>query len=131
MKLKYRGIEKRRFDRVGTNFIAVCRLRKAVSVTMAADEEDIDALMLDLSEGGLALSIDHKVPKSTCFLVKFILVHSNTYTRKDFSPIQIEGKVRSCVPTKDKRYRLGVSFTEITEADKKSIIKFIEDMSKR
>lgn len=128
MKLKYRGIEKRRFDRINTNFIAVCRLRKSVSVIMSAMQEDIDALILDLSEGGMALSVDHNIPISTRFSIRFILVHSNTYTSSDFYPIQVKGKVCSNLLNPKGRYRLGISFIKISKADKKAIINFIEDM---
>jgi len=128
--LRYKGLERRKFIRVNLNFIIVCRLRRSVNVTMRANHRDIDAIIVDLSEAGMALSVDRSVPLSTKFSIRFILIKVGKHIGSGYKPITLDGRVRSCVLTDKERYRLGVSFTRITKEDKTTIIDFMKHVAK-
>ena len=130
MILRYKGLERRKFIRINLNFIIVCRLRRSVNVTMRANRRDIDALIVDLSEAGMAFSVDRSVPLATKFSIRFILIKVGKHTGSGYKPITLDGRVRSCVLIEKERYRLGVSFTRITKQDKTTIIDFMKHVTK-
>ncbi len=130
MILRYKGVERRKFVRVKVNYIIVCRLRRSVNVSLTCEHKDIDAIMVDLSEAGMALSVDQPVPTSTQFSIRFILVKIGPKTSSRYRPIELEGKVRSCVLVDKNRYRLGVSFSRISKQNKAAIINFMKGVVK-
>jgi len=129
MGIKYKGSERRKFNRVEVNFIALCRLRRSINVLMSAKSKEVDALMLDLSEAGLALSVNKNVPVSTKFLIKFVLVNTIGYLGQSSRPVKLVGEVRSSTLLEKDRYRLGVTFKKISSKDRLAIANFVQSTS--
>jgi c-di-GMP-binding flagellar brake protein YcgR len=121
----YSGVEKRKHKRVPVNFIIRYRIRKPLEVIMLIGNMEINALMTDLSEGGMAIVTDYDIPLGTELALKFTLV--NTYTR-DYAQrnkvVEASGCVTDVTPI-DKANRLGISFTEIAKQHVITIVDFI------
>lgn len=118
--------ERRQFPRLSVNFIVTFQVDRPPDVRMAVGGYDVDALMLDLSEGGVALTTDYEIPRGTNLFIYFTLI--NPYTNEDrrINKMEIQGEVRHNVQLKDKQHRLGISFTRISESNKQAIAEFVQ-----
>lgn len=122
----HKNTEKRKSKRLKAEFIVTYKIDKPVEVHMWISDREVDALMLDLSESGMAILTNYDIPASTTLVIKFTLI--NLYADKDerVTSIKILGEVRYNVLSKESEYRLGISFTQIANEDKHAIAKFIK-----
>ena len=128
--------EKRKSQRVNVEFIItykvekLAQLDKTIQVQMKVSSEEINAIMLDLSESGMAILSSYDIPISTTLLIKFTLINLLATDEERISSIEVSGKVCSNVILKESEHRLGISFIQVTEERKAAIINFIK-MSSR
>ena len=118
--------ERRKFLRLNVNFIVTFQVNKPPDVHMSVGGLDVDALMMDLSEEGMAITTDYEVPAGTLLNIYFTLI--NPYIKEDdrVSKMDILGEVRStALVDNHKQHRLGIYFTQIKECDKRAIAEFI------
>jgi c-di-GMP-binding flagellar brake protein YcgR len=88
---------------------------------------DIDALMMDLSEGGMAITTDYEIPSGTLLYIYFTLI--NPFRNEDdrVTKMELLGEVRSCsILDNHKQRRLGICFTQMKEDDKKAVADFVK-----
>jgi len=132
MKSAYDGFEKRRYERVKASFIVVCQVDSQLQkTTMFITGKEIDGLMLDLSEGGMAISVDYDIPVSTRLLINFTLITIGSSEDDRVKHVKAAGEVRNNILLKDKEHRIGVLFTQISEKDRIAIINFVKTTKKR
>ena len=123
--------ERRKTKRVGVEFIITYKVEKLsqsnrpIPVQMKVRSEEINALMLDLSESGMAILSNYDIPTSTTLLIKFTLINLLATAEERISSIEVSGVVCSNIVLKDSGHRLGISFTQISEEAKTAIINFI------
>jgi len=123
------GSDRRKFTRVKATFIVVYKIGYPLQVRMTLGEKEIHAVMLDLSEEGVALVTNHSIPVSTLLLMKFILVNEMAETPDErVRPMEIAGDVRYSIPGERNEYRVGICFTQIAEADRYAIANFVKDI---
>jgi c-di-GMP-binding flagellar brake protein YcgR len=124
-----KGFEKRRFKRQKAKFIITYKLDNAVQMHMLIGSREVDALMVDLSEVGIAVLTKYDIPVSTNFLIKFTLINLHAHKEERVKSIEATGKVRYKVLTQDNVYRLGISFTRLSEEDRRAIANFVKKVS--
>jgi len=119
--------ERRVFKRLNVNFIVTFQVNKPPEVRMTIGELDVDALMMDLSEGGMAITTDYGLPDSTLLYIYFTLINPFKSEEGRVTKMELLGEVRSCVPMQSaKQHRIGICFTQIKEYDKRAISDFVK-----
>ena len=109
----YPGMERRTHRRVRMNCTIIYRLNEPVSARFIMEGEDIEAKMLDLSKGGLAMVTDHDIPISTRLSMRFTLFKVNRDVMNFSGPVEVTGEVKSNVPLERNEHRLGIYFTKV------------------
>jgi c-di-GMP-binding flagellar brake protein YcgR len=123
--------EKRKFKRVEVSFIVSYNVDAPLSVRMSVGKREFDAVALDLSEGGMAILTKYTdfyaIPIFTMLIVKFTIIDNAAVKIQDrYKPIEIKGEVRSSLFMKEqKAYRLGISFINVSNEQRKFIVEFI------
>ena len=125
MNTEYTGPERRKHKRLKANFIVIYQVRKPVKVIMFVEDKEINAVMLDLSEGGMAILTDYDLPTTTTLHTRFTLI--NIYAHKDarVKSMKIVGEICNNLFIEKTGYRLGIRFVDISEEDKLSIFEFV------
>jgi c-di-GMP-binding flagellar brake protein YcgR len=121
-----RGIERRRYKRVKAKFIVTCKVDKSMEFNMCIEKREISALMLDLSEKGMALLTVYNIPVSTPMIINFVLINLCVPADDRVRAMEIVGEVRYNVLIEDKEHRLGIYFKHIAEEDQFAIADFVK-----
>ncbi|MCM8787323.1 MAG: PilZ domain-containing protein [Candidatus Omnitrophica bacterium] len=121
--------ERRKFKRVKVNFIVIYSIHQPVKLRMFINNKEIYAIMIDLSEGGMAVLTSYQIPENTLLHIKFTLIDSTATFESRISKIELMGEVRYCTLREDKSYRLGIRFTQIKEEDRVIISNFCKKIS--
>lgn len=118
-------IERRAFKRLKVDFSIIYRINKPWHVRVLISGEEVEALAVDLSEGGIAITTDKDIPVSTILAIKIMIY---TVTEGDafqfYKNIEAEGEIRSNVLADTGKHRIGIIFTQISEEGKKELIRF-------
>ena len=111
---------------VRAEFIVIYKVNSPVEVYVWIGKKEINAMMLDLSEHGMAILTKYDLPVSSILFTKFTLI--NLYADRDerVRSMQITGEVRHNILSENKEHRLGISFTQITKEDKYAIANFVK-----
>jgi len=126
MRTGYVGPERRRAKRVKTTFIVIYKVGYPLQVRMTVRERDINAIMINLSEAGMAILTNYNIPVSTLLLMKFILINENSALDEErVRPMEIAGEVRYSISGERDERRLGIYFTQISDADRHAISSFL------
>lgn len=124
-------MERRKFQRTKVNFIVTFQVDRPPQVRMSVGGLDVDALMLDLSEGGMAISTDYEIPAGTLLYIYFTLINPFRTEDDRVTRMELLGEVRSCTSNDNhKQHRLGILFSGIKENDKRAIADFIRNDTK-
>ncbi len=126
MDNEYSGAEKRQFRRARVSLTVVYRANEPLSVRMLTADKEIQATMVDLSEGGMAILTNYSVPESTVLAMRFTLFKVNKEEVSFYGPVSITGEVRYSTMIDKDFYRVGICFTEIDERDRREIADFVK-----
>lgn len=87
------------------------RVIKPFELRMKMGDREIEAVMIDISAGGMALMTDYDIPASTVLHLKFSLfkIDKANGAAVFYKPFEIKGHVRSTMAT-EKGHRLGICF---------------------
>jgi c-di-GMP-binding flagellar brake protein YcgR len=129
MDNEYPGLEKRQFKRARVSLTVVYRANEPLSLRMLTSEKDIQATMVNLSEGGMAILADYSMPVSTVLLIRFTLFRINKEDVSFYGPVSITGEVRYNTMVDKDLYRIGICFTKIEEKDRCEIADFVKTVS--
>ena len=122
----YDGAERRKFKRLKANFIVIYRVDKPLEVVMVVGTREITALMLDMSEGGMAILTGYNIPMQTIIYLKFTLINPYVFTDDRIRTMEITGEVRYNARLENNEYRLGIYFMRISDEDKAAIVSFVK-----
>ncbi len=125
----YIGSERRKFKRVPTKFLVTYTASDPAEAFILFNNEVIDALMFDLSEGGMAFTTSYDIPIATRLSIKFTLINRKAFSDSDKFKVldDIEGEVRNNNLLDENQHRLGIQFSSISEKDKLAIVNFVRD----
>jgi c-di-GMP-binding flagellar brake protein YcgR len=94
---------------------------------MVVGDKSLYALMIDLSESGMAIETKYNLPVKSVLFIKFTLInHLIDDDDQRFRSMDMVGEVRNSVPFEEKEYRVGILFTQIAEEDKTAIKEFVK-----
>jgi len=120
------SVEKRKYKRVNVSFTVVYEVNSPLSVRMKVNNREVNAIALDLSEGGIAVLTSYDIPKSTQVKVKFIIFNEDALSTKERSRwIEVKGEVRYGCSTKENAFRVGICFMDISASDRAFIAEFV------
>jgi c-di-GMP-binding flagellar brake protein YcgR len=125
MQIRYAGVEKRRHERLATNFLIVFKVREPWDVLKRIGNRELVAIMFDLSEGGMGILTNHDIPLATTLLSRFTLVNPYMDGDSRVRTMEIIGDVSYNVPLPKGEHRLGVCFTQIAHEDRNALDGFI------
>ena len=118
--------ERRKFKRVKVTFSIRYKVNQPLYVCMRVANQDINAIMLDLSEMGMSISTNYNIPAGTVLSIKFTLINDAAVNDEDsIYSMQIEGKVCNSSLIDEQEYRLGIRFTIIPNEARLKIAKFV------
>jgi len=128
MDEKYSGQERRRFKRAEVNFIVFYKVNSPLTVRMRFGNIDINALALDISEGGMGVLTDYDLPALSIVTVRFIMLDDNAPSAESRTrSIEVKGEVRYNFWIEEERaYRLGIQFIGLSDEDRNFIANFIK-----
>ncbi len=127
MESEFLGNERRRAERVKVNITVAYQIEKPISIKMLVGEEEVEATIVDMSEGGLAILTKHDLPLGTLLMVEFMLIRTEKETNfKYYESVKIKGEVRSSTVIGEEKYRLGVEFKGLDEENKFKISAFVK-----
>ena len=120
------GSDKRASKRLKANFTLYYQVNKPPTVVMNIGYgREIEALMLDLSDGGMAILTNMDIPVDTVLLIKFTLINRALKDDNRIIKVGMTGVVCYNRLLENEEHRLGIQFTNINEQDKKAISEFV------
>ena len=118
--------ERRRHSRVKARFIVTYKINEPLRVTITINKREIQALMSDLSEGGMAIITEYDIPPLTILLINFTLINTTVSDEtKRIKTMDIVGEVRYQAILKNNERRLGIYFSRISKEDRQAIGDFV------
>lgn len=128
MSGEYSGPDRRKYKRIRVNFMVLYKNEDSSKKNKIYRGNEVYALMLDLSETGMAVLTEYDIPASTSLDLKFTLpaLHKVTYLNQPI-PIAVKGTVRYSKAMGKDGFRIGVLFTEIGIGDRNLIRDFVSN----
>lgn len=121
------GSERRKFKRLKATFILTYQINHPLSLRANIGwDTDVVAVMLDLSQEGIAISTNYDIPVATIILMKFTLINMQAQGDERTKSMKIIGEVKSNVLLAKFEHRLGIYFTQISEEDRTAITNFVK-----
>lgn len=120
----YIGPERRRFKRAKRDFIVFYKVVSPLEIDALVGHREAHGIMIDLCERGASILIKHNIPSTSLLSMRFILVNEKAINEEQrVRPMQVDGEVRYNILWEGV-HRLGISFTETSEEDRRAIADF-------
>ena len=127
MYKKYSGQDRRRFQRLDLNITIIYRIHEPLVLRVQFGDKEIEATMLNLSEGGIGLITSYNIPANTVLFIKLTLSRMNEREQiVCYDPMAVMGKVCSNAMLEKNEYRIGIYFTRIDQKDRDEIRNFVK-----
>ena len=118
---------RRKSERLDTVFTLVYQVEKPLALRIQLGfSDDIDALMLNLSDLGMAIITKHNLPIGTQLHIKFIIIDLCIQGDQRCRHIEIDGEAVANIFLPGSGYRIGIRFDRISSADKLAISNFVK-----
>lgn len=132
MENKTPGQNRRKSERIDVAFTLVYSVEKPYALRISLGlVEDVDALMMNLSDLGMAIITKHDLPLDTRLYIKFNIIDLRLAADERWRHMEITGSVVSNVnlPVEANQlasHRIGICFINISSADKMAISNFVK-----
>lgn len=113
MENAYSSIDRRNYKRVKMNCTVIYRINEPPVTHFVMKGKDIDAKMVDISQGGMAMVTSLDIPVSTVLSMRFALLNVDKEIVKFSGPLEVTGEVKSSAPVEKNEHRLGIYFTKM------------------
>jgi len=128
---KFFGVERRRFERTNTSVIVLYKVNLPSRASLPTDKE-VNAIMLNLSEDGMSILSNYDIPVSTIVTTRCILTNDKAVADRDrLRAFELKGKVCYSYFSREKAYRIGIHFLELSDIDRRFISDFIHASARR
>ncbi len=118
---------RRKFERLDTTFTLTYRIEKPLALSIELGlTADIDALMLNLSDSGMAIITRHDLPGRAQLLLKLNIIDLRLQGDERYRHMEIGGETVSNVSLPDASHKIGIRFNRISDADKLIITNFVK-----
>ncbi|MBN3038074.1 MAG: PilZ domain-containing protein [Candidatus Omnitrophica bacterium] len=119
----YSGPDRRKSKRIKAAFTVTYKLSKHIETEMWLEGREFSSIMIDLSADGMAILTEKNIPKGAVLSISFTL---NNEFNNQSRTMQIEGEVRYNMPLRERSYRLGIVFTQVSDDDRFKIVEFVD-----
>jgi c-di-GMP-binding flagellar brake protein YcgR len=113
MDSTYVGQERRGNKRLRMNCTIIYRVNEPVSTRFIMHGKDVEARMLNVSQGGMAMVTNYDIPVATVLSMRFTLLKVDKEIINFSGPLQVTGEVRSNILAEKDEHRLGICFTKV------------------
>jgi c-di-GMP-binding flagellar brake protein YcgR len=108
--------ERRKFARVKNKCVIMSKISSPASGGVISRNKEFNAIMLDLSIGGMAFLNRSNIPKNTLLTNKFILINNITANQaRRLRLVEVKAKALYSLLTKKGMYRIGLQFTRLSK----------------
>jgi hypothetical protein len=108
--------ERRRFKRIRNECVILSKITSSGDSNVVSAGKEFNGIMLDLSLDGVSFLVNESIPENTIIASKFVLVNRLTAVHDDYlNPITIQGRVCYSLKKENKKYRLGMHFSNKPE----------------
>ncbi|MDD5255675.1 MAG: PilZ domain-containing protein [Candidatus Omnitrophica bacterium] len=121
----FQGSDRRRFKRARVSLTVVYRVNEPLSARMLTSDKEVQATVVDLSEGGMAAITNYPITSGTVLLIRFTLFKVDKDDVSFYGPVEITGEVRYNILLDKDQYRLGIEFIKIDDQDRREIASFV------
>jgi c-di-GMP-binding flagellar brake protein YcgR len=115
--MDYQGAERRGRKRVKMNCTVIYRTNEPASARFMVKGQDIEAKMLDISQGGMAMVTHYDIPVETELSMRFTMLKVDKEVVNFSGPVEVSGRVRSSTPTSQDGHRLGIYFNKVKKVE--------------
>lgn len=113
MDTTYTGKERRGSRRLRMNCTVIYRVNEPPSTHIMMGGKDVQAKMIDIGQGGMAMVTTYDIPVTTVISMRFTLLNVDKEVVKFSGPLEVTGEVKSSVPVEKNEHRLGIYFTRM------------------
>ena len=113
MENAYTNTDRRNYKRIRMNCTVIYRMNEPPVTHFIMKGKDIDAKMIDISQGGMAMVTSLDIPVSTVLSMRFALLNVDKEIVKFSGPLEVTGQVKSSAPLEKNEHRLGIYFTKM------------------
>jgi len=117
--------ERRKGARIKTCFTVAFTLSKNVEMKMQVKDKEVSAIMMDLSQYGMAILTSENIPPATKLFMQFTLINEFESKSNQTRVIEIEGEVKNSTSLEEKNYRVGIVFSNLSDEDSYIIGNFV------
>jgi len=122
------GKNRRRSERIDAAFTLTYNLEKSHSLRISLGLiDDIETVMINLSDLGMAIMTNYDLPKGAQLYIKFDLINMHLSGDERWRSMKINGEVVSNQFISTENWRIGIRFDNLTEEDKEAIRNFVKD----
>ncbi|MFH1191463.1 MAG: PilZ domain-containing protein [Candidatus Omnitrophota bacterium] len=119
---------RRKSERLDTAFTLIYQVEKPLSLRIQLGyTNDIDALMLNLSDLGMAIITKHDLPIGIQLSIKFNIIDLRLQGDERWRHMEITGQTVSNLSLADSSHKIGIRFDRISSADKLAISNFVKN----
>jgi c-di-GMP-binding flagellar brake protein YcgR len=119
--------ERRGSERVDAAFTLIYSVENPYSLRISLGlADDIDAIMVNLSESGMAIITRHDLPIGSQLYIKFNIIDLRLEGEERRRHMEIVAESVSNVRLPKASHRIGIRFTRISNEDKEAIKNFVK-----
>ncbi|MFA6357272.1 MAG: PilZ domain-containing protein [Candidatus Omnitrophota bacterium] len=123
---KLEGRERRKSERIDASFTLTYYVEKPYTLCISLGlVGSVEAVMVNLSDSGMAIITDYDIPQGVQLYIKFNLINMRLSGDERWRSMKITGDVVSNVLLPNKSHRVGIHFGKILEADSVAIRNFV------
>lgn len=113
----YTDKDRRTSKRLRMNCTVIYRVNEPASARFTLKGRDVQAKMVDISQGGMAMITNYDIPVATVLSMRFTLLNVNKEVLTFSGPMEVTGEVRSNIPVEKDEHRLGIYFTKMRKVN--------------
>jgi len=114
-------------ERLDTTFTLTYQIERPLALRVQLGySDDIDALMSNLSDSGMAIITKHNLPVGTQLYIKCNIIDLHLEGEERLSNLEIIGETLSNVALSALSHKIGIRFIKISDADKAAISSFVK-----
>ena len=131
METKGNEENRRKSARIDAAFTLVYSVDKPYSLRISLGlMDEVNALMLNLSDSGMAIITKHDIPLATALSIKFNIIDLRLAGDERWRKMEIIAEVISNVKSTEQgsraSHRIGLRFVNISNSDKQAISDFVK-----
>jgi len=113
---------RRKSERVEVSFSLIYSIEKPYELRISLGlAQEVSAIMLDLSDLGMAIITKYDIPASAQLHIRFKLMNLQLVGEKRIRNMDIYAETVSNISLVDGSHRIGIRFDKISEEDKNAI----------